>query len=67
MTSIDLGECENSLRQSYNLSDNETVYIKMFEISQEGMRIPKIEYDIYSKLDGEKLIKLNLTSCKNIY
>ena len=65
MTSIDLGECENSLRQSYNLSDNETVYIKMFEISQEGMRIPKIEYDIYSKLDGEKLIKLNLTSCKN--
>ena len=65
MTSIDLGECENSLRQSYNLSDNETVYIKMFEISKEGMRIPKIEYDIYSKLDGEKLIKLNLTSCKN--
>ena len=65
MTIIDLGECEKSLRQSYNLSDNETVYIKMFEISQEGMRIPKIEYDIYSKLDGEKLIKLNLTSCKN--
>ena len=64
MTNIDLGECEKSLRQSYNLSDNETVYIKMLEINQDGMRIPKIEYDIYAKLNEEGLIKLNLNTCK---
>ena len=63
-TTIDLGECENSLRQSYNLLDNETVYIKMLEIYQEGMRIPKVEYDIYAKLNGS-LEKLNLNSCQN--
>ena len=37
----------------------------MLEIYQEGMKIPKIEYDIYSKLDGENLTKLSLNSCKN--
>ena len=38
----------------------------MLEIFQEGMKIPKIEYDIYSKLNGENLTKLNLNSCQNI-
>ena len=65
MTSMYLGECENSLKKFYNLSDNTTIYIKMLQISQEGMRIPKIEYDIYSKLNGENLEKLNLDVCKN--
>ena len=37
----------------------------MLEISQEEIRIPKIEYDIYTKLDGNNLTKLNLNSCQN--
>ena len=37
MTNIDLGECENSLRQTYNISNNSELYIKMLEIGQEGM------------------------------
>ena len=37
----------------------------MLEVSQEGMRIPKVEYDIYAKLNGEKLEKLSLNSCQN--
>ena len=64
-TNIDLGECENSLRQAYNLSNNEIIYLKIIEKKQEGMRIPKIEYDIYSKLSGGNLKTLNLTSCQN--
>ena len=64
-TTLDLGECEQSLRQSYNLTNNEIIYIKMFEVSQEGMRIPKVEFDIYTKLNGDKLEKLSLNSCKN--
>ena len=28
MTTIDLGECERSLRKYYNISENEILYIK---------------------------------------
>ena len=65
MINIDLGECENSLRQFYNISNDRKIYIKMLEIFQEGMKIPKIECDICSKLNGENLIKLDLDVCKN--
>ena len=65
MTIIDFGECEDSLRQLYNLTNNENIYIKMLEISQEDMRIPKVEYDVYSKLDGENITKLDINSCQN--
>ena len=65
MTSIDLGECEDLLRKKYNISDDEVLYMKKIDVIQEGMKIPKIEYDIYSKLSGNKLVKLNLTICSN--
>ena len=65
MTRIDLGECETLLRNEYNISSNKTLYMKKIDISQEGMKIPKVEYDIYSKLFGMNLIKLNLSLCKN--
>ena len=42
MTSLDLGNCETELRNYYNISDNETLYIKKTDIKQEGMKIPKI-------------------------
>ena len=29
------------------------------------MKIPKIEYDIYSKLNGKNLVKLNISICKD--
>ena len=64
-TNIDLGECESSLRQFYNLSNDSVIYIKMLEVSQDEMRIPKVEYDIFAKINGENLMKLNLSSCKN--
>ena len=65
MTNINLGECENILRQVYNLSDNDTFYIKMIEVFQEGMKIPKIEYDIYSKGEEGNLKRLDLNLCKD--
>ena len=64
-TTIDLGDCEQSIREANNLTNNEKIYIKMLEISQEGMQVPKIEYDIYTKLNGGNLIKLSLNSCLN--
>ena len=65
ITSIDLGECETLLRNYYNLTNNETLYMKIFEIEQEEMKIPKIEYDIYNKILGNKLEKINKSICEN--
>jgi len=65
MTVVDLGECEDLLRKQYNISDNERLYMKKIDVIQEGMRIPKVEYDVYSKLNGSNLQKLNLTVCDN--
>ena len=30
------------------------------------MNIPKVEYDVYSKLNGSNLVKLNLSFCQNL-
>ena len=65
VTIIELGECEDELRQFYDLSKDVTIYMKKVEVIQEGMQIPKIEYSIYTKLPGEnKLKRLNITACK---
>ena len=50
MTIVDLGKCENILRQVYNISDNLKLFMKKTDIIIEGMKIPKIEYDVYCKL-----------------
>ena len=63
MTIIDLGECETRLKKHYNISNNETLYMEKIDVKQEGMKIPKIEYNVYSKLSGNKLEKLNLSIC----
>ena len=63
MTSIDLGECEILLRNFYNISSNATLYMKKMDIVQEGTKALKVEYDIYCKLSGTNLEKLNLTAC----
>ena len=65
ITSIDLGECEILLRKYYNLTNNEIIYMKKLDIIQEGLKIPKVEYDVYCKLNGTNLVKLNLSICQN--
>ena len=45
-TYIDLRECENILRKEYNIAENEELYIKKIDASEEGMKIPKVEYDV---------------------
>ena len=64
MTRIDLGECEILLRNFYNISINESLYIKKIDIIQEGMNTLKVEYNVYAKLFGKNLINLNLTICE---
>ena len=64
-TIIDLEDCETSLRNYYNLTKNETIYIKKIDKIQDGMKALKVEYDTYVELSGNNLINLNLTVCEN--
>ena len=65
-TTIDLGECETKIKQEYNISQNDTLYILKIDVKQEGYQIPKIIYEVYYPLFGNNLIKLNLTVCEGI-
>ena len=65
MTTIDLSDCEELLRNYYNLTNNETIYMKKIDIIQDGMTAKKIEYDVYRKLSENNLEKLNLSVCRN--
>ena len=65
MTILDLGDCEKDLRESYNISNDKLLYIKKMDVVQEGMKISKIEYSVYCKLNDINLVKLNLSVCEN--
>ena len=65
LTIIDLGYCETLLRNHYNISDDEIIYMEKIDIIQEGMKIPKIEYNVFCKLSGNNLTKLNISICKD--
>ena len=60
---IDFGECENILRQKYNLDENHEIIIFKIEHYILGNNIPIIEYALFNE-DGK--IKLNLEYCSNI-
>ena len=64
---IDLGECENILKKEYNISSNEPLYIlQIIPEKEEGMKIPKIDYDVYYPFyNNNTLTKLDLNLCKD--
>ena len=62
---INLINCENLLREAYYISDEEKIYMRKIDVIDEGYDIPYVKYDVYSKLNGSSLVKLNLTICKN--
>ena len=56
---MNLGECENRLKNAYNISNNESLYILQIISKEEGMKIPKTEYEIYYPFNNN-LTKLDL-------
>ena len=64
ITRIDLDNCVALLRNYYNISINESLYIKKVDIIQDEMKTLKVEYDLYANLFGNKLINLNLSVCR---
>ena len=64
ITRIELDNCVALLRNYYNISINESLYIKKVDIIQDEMKTLKVEYDLYANLFGNKLINLNLSVCR---
>ena len=62
---MNLGTCENLLKSDYNISNNDSLYILQIISEEEGMKIPKIEYEVYYPLNNNNLTKLNLSLCKD--
>ena len=55
MSTIDLGDCEYLLRINNNLTNNQTIYLKKIDVTQDGTKAKKVEYNVYSKLSGNNL------------
>ena len=62
---MSLGECENILKKKYNIPNDVSLYILQIISEEKGMKIPKIEYEVYYPLISNNLTKLNLTLCKD--
>ena len=60
-----MGECEKKLKSHYNISQNDSLYIFKIDVLKEGMKIPKIEYEVYYPFNGKNLEKLSLTICED--
>ena len=64
ISTINLGECENILRDQYNISDNLTLIIFKVDYYMPGILIPVIGYEVYHPLNKSQL---DLTYCKDTF
>ena len=62
ISSIKLDQCENILKEKYNLFPNDNLIIFKTEHIKEGLLIPLIYYEIFNPITKEKL---NLDYCRN--
>ena len=59
---LDLKECENQLKNHYNISSNEPLIIFKIDYMNDEINIPIIEYEIYHPITKQPL---DLNICKN--
>ena len=64
VSTINLGECENKLKEKYNISKNDTLYILKVDVLIDSIK--KVEYDAYYPFFSNILTKLDLSICKDI-
>ena len=53
---MNLSQCENILKIIYNITENDTLYILLIIAEEEGMNIPKIEYEIYYPFNDVNIV-----------
>ena len=56
ISSINLGKCENKLKEFYNISKNESILILKIEVKKKDMKISRIEYEVYYPLNGKAFL-----------
>ena len=64
---INLRECENKLKDFYNISKNESLLILKVEVIKKDMKKPRIEYEVYYPSNENRLYKLDLNLCEDVY
>ena len=62
VTAINLGECEDKLRQYYFIDKEIPLLVFKIDIFEEGWDLPKIEYEVYNPYNRDQL---NLNLCQN--
>ena len=63
LSTIDFGQCQDLLRNKYNIKENEELIIYKIEHKIEGFNIPIIEYVLFNQ-NGS--MNLNLSICDNM-
>ena len=63
---IDLGKCEEDLKNYYKISNTSILYILMIIFNFKGINHPIIEYEILYPNENGTMEKLNLSICDNI-
>ena len=63
-SSINLGQCETTLKSYYSIDENEPLYLLKLDAYREGMKNAKVVYYVYYPLSGVKLEQLDLTLCE---
>ena len=62
-SSVDLGQCENILRERYGIPNENSLLILKMDIKQLETKSTYVQYEIYNSVTLEKL---NLEYCKNL-
>ena len=60
---IDLSECQQKLIDNNKIKKDQNLYVIKLDIQKEGMKTPKVEYEVYTY--SENLTLLNLSICEN--
>ena len=55
ISSIYLGNCENKLKEKYNINQNQSLLIYKVDIDIEGYFAPIVEYEVYHPITKQKL------------
>ena len=63
VSNIDFGECEQLLKEAYNIPNRESLIIYKTDIKSEDLSSTYVQYEVYSPLD---LKKLNLSLCNEV-
>ena len=64
-TTINLADCEEKLKEKYNISQNSSLYMIKIDSFFDGYQIPKVDYEVYYPIKENNMTRLDLSICKN--